>query len=423
MSAFTLYLRGGLSCLVAASFCGYQFMLQGAPAVMVPELVQDLDLNLTDVGWLSSSFLYVYLLLQLPGGYLADRLSSKGLLIFSSLLIAAACYGFSHASTMTEACLTRGMMGIATAPGIIICLNLIHRWFPARWFFAINGLAETVIMVGGALGPLVIPRLMIAFDWRQTMVWLAAFGVLLAVASLLLVRSFPPREHLSEDIGIVDPTKNRRPFSAIEYGLYCVYGFGAFAMVCCFGGLWGVPFLSLQFPDQDIAVASTVALIFIGLGCGVPMLGALSSWLNAPRRLMVGSVLASLLFTCLLLFCNRSLQSAAVLCFLSGFFSGGYMLVFGMVRIIGLPAYTGLVLAGANGCMLMPGPALQPAIGWILDNRVEATLRQPELLDFQLAFLPMLSAQLLALLAILILSYGYFREQRNKTRVSISIAR
>ena len=112
------YGRAALVFTIASLFCSYQFMLQGATAVMVPQLQHGLGLDLAGVGLLTSSFLYTYLLCQLPGGYLADRVSTPTLLVACNLLMASACYWFSQSESLQEAALARGVMGVATAPGI-----------------------------------------------------------------------------------------------------------------------------------------------------------------------------------------------------------------------------------------------------------------------------------------------------------------
>ncbi|OED40910.1 hypothetical protein ACH42_15240 [Endozoicomonas sp. (ex Bugula neritina AB1)] len=396
------YLKAILVCSTACLFCAYQFMLQGATAVMVPELIASLDLDLTDIGLLTSSFLYMYLLFQVPGGYVADRFSARKLLTFCSLVIALACFWFSQANSMLEACLARGLMGIATAPGIVVCLNLVARWFPERWFCAMAGLVEAFALTGGALGPLVLPRIIASSGWRDAMIWVTLLGIVLAFLSWLLVRDKPSNinqlelalQHSKEE-----PEEAHQPFNRRQYAWLCLFGFGLFAMISTFAGLWGIPFLDLQFPSQDTGVADTISLVFIGAGLGAPLLGAVSSWLNKIRLTMLGSLIGALIMSWLLIFCDCSLDVKALMCFMVGFCCGGYMLVFSQVKKIGQSKSQGMVLAGANGSMLLAGPVLQPVIGYILHTR-QSGEHVLSMVDYQMAFIPLLLAQLLALVAI-----------------------
>ena len=399
------YLKAILVCSTACLFCAYQFMLQGATAVMVPELMEGLHLDLADIGLLTSSFLYVYLVFQVPGGYVADKFSARKLLPFCSALMAVACFWFSQADTMLEACFARGLMGIATAPGIIVCLNLVARWFPDRWFCALAGLVEGFALIGGALGPLFLPSVVADAGWREAMVWVSMIGVVLAVICWLVVRDSP--SHINQlELELKHshelPKIDDRPFNRVKYAWLCLFGFGTFSMISCFGGLWGIPFLNDQFPDQETAVADTVSLVFIGAGFGAPLLGALSSWLNKIRLTMLGALISGMVLSWMLIFCDCSLGGKALISFLVGFSCGGYMLVFSQVKKIGHPRSPGMVLAGANGCMLMAGPVLQPIAGYILHVR-QTGENALTVVDFQIAFVPLLLAQLLALVAIVTL--------------------
>ena len=327
------YLRAALVCSIAGLFCSYQFMLQGATSVMVPQLTSGLDLSLADIGLLTSSFLYVYLLFQIPGGYLADRYRARYLLVLCSLLMALACYWFSTAGSMLESCMARGLMGIATSPAIVVCLNLVSRWFPERWFCGLAGLVEAFALAGGAAGPIVLPGLMEEYSWRGAMAMAAFPGCVLAVCSFIWVKDYPDDADncQKESADKPDSDNSDQPLNHGLYGLYCVFGFGLFAVISCFAGLWGIPFLNMRYPGQTELVALSISLIFIGAAIGAPLLGVITSRV-CPHFVMLLSLLAGMVTTGLLVFCSCPLSLIALLCFITGFACGGYMLIFGEVK-------------------------------------------------------------------------------------------
>ena len=372
---------------------------------MVPQLMSGLNLSLADIGLLTSSFLYVYLLFQLPGGYLADHFQARYLLVVCSLLMALACYWFSIADSMPEACMARGLMGIATSPAIVLCLNLVSRWFPERWFCGLAGLVEAFALGGGAAGPLVIPGLMESFGWRGAMVMIAIPGCILAVCSLVWVRDCPEGASVSGQESAGEKTQNGKEsfFDRGLYGLYCVFGFGLFGMISCFAGLWGIPFLNVRYPEHTEAVALSVSLIFIGAAIGASLLGFLTSRFRS-LIVMLLSLLAGMASTVLLVFCHCPISLIALLCFITGFACGGYMLVFGEVKKIAPKHFRGVLLAGANGSMLLAGPAMQPLMGWIVDYRIALSGEQVTLTDYQIGLLPLLIMQLFSLLALVMIA-------------------
>ncbi|USE39290.1 MFS transporter [Endozoicomonas sp. SCSIO W0465] len=192
MATSSICLRGVFVCAIAALFCSYQFLLQGAPSVMVPQLMSAFDLDVADIGWLTSSFLCFYLLFQVPGGYLADHCNARVLLVICSALMAIGCYWFSVSETLFSACASRAFMGVVTSPVIVVCMTLASRWFPERYFPTLAGVIEAFALAGGGLGPLILPNIMEAYGWQGAMQAAAIFGVVLAGIIAIFVKSTPP---------------------------------------------------------------------------------------------------------------------------------------------------------------------------------------------------------------------------------------
>ena len=397
MATNTISLRGALVCLTAALLCSYQFMLQGAPSVMVPQLMSSFDLDTSGIGWLTSVLLCFYLLFQIPGGYLADRCNARTLLVACSLLMAGACYWFSVSQSFWSASVSRAAMGVIASPVIVLCMTLASRWFPERYFPTMVGMVEAFALVGGGIGPLFIPDLMAHYGWQGAMQVVAVVGVLLAVLMAIFVRSKPEG---SVPVG-AEVEVAARPGDRATLMVCCLYGFGMFAMIASFGGLWGIPFFYERFPGEQEAVANMVAFIFVGAAIGAPFLGWLASLLQSKKTVMIACAITAPIFFSLLIFCSCSMQTLAVISFLAGVCSGGYMLAFSVVKKISNPARVGVYLAIANGCMLMAGPVMQPFIGFILESLAPSGLGELTTHDYQWAFAPLLLCQLLALVGAL----------------------
>ncbi|MFK0572731.1 MFS transporter [Endozoicomonas sp.] len=417
MATRYISLRGILVCAIAALFCSYQFMLQGAPSVMVPQLMAAFDLDVAGIGWLTSSFVYLYLLFQVPGGYLADRCNARVLLVICSLLMAVACYWFSVSEGMLSAISSRAFMGIVTSPVIVVCMTLASRWFPERYFPTLAGLIEAFGMIGGGIGPLVLPNLMDAYGWQGAMRVVACFGIVLAVIIAIFVKNTPA---VSEsDVKLHEVTfddasesgSNRKASSnRLSFILCCMYGFGLFAVITSFAGLWGIPFFYERFPGEQEAVADMVALIFIGTAIGAPLLGWLACRVSSTRKIMVICAAISPILFSVLIFLPGSMPIMAFFCFMAGFSSGGYILAFSVVKKISNPARVGILLAVTNGSMLLAAPVMQPLIGFILESIGHDGLSALSIQDYQVAFLPLLVCQLLALVVAIFLKEGFKKQ-------------
>ncbi|WP_257295257.1 MFS transporter [Endozoicomonas sp. YOMI1] len=406
MATSSISLRGIIICSIAALFCSYQFMLQGAPSVMVPQLMTAFDLDVAGIGWLTSSFLCFYLLFQVPGGYLADRCNVRLLLVICCVLMAVGCYWFSVSETMLSASASRAFMGVMTSPVIVVCMNLASRWFPERYFPTLAGAIEAFGLAGGGLGPLILPNLMEAYGWQGAMQAAAIFGAVLAVMIALFVKSTPlvsVSDARLYDVTCEDGSEinvsEKTPFDRASLILCCLYGFGLFAVITSFGGLWGIPFFYERFPGEQEAVADMVALIFVGAAIGAPLLGWLACLVGSMRKIMVVCAIASPVLFSLLIFCPCSMLVMAMICFMAGISSVGYMLAFSVVKSISPPERIGVLLAITNGSMLLAGPVMQLVIGFILEGIGHDGLSALSIRDYQLAFVPLLLCQLMALIA------------------------
>lgn len=75
-------LRAWFVWMLAALFVFYMFLLQASTSVMIPQLMHDFHLTVTDIGVLSASFFYPYLILQIPAGMVIDRMGVRKPLLF-----------------------------------------------------------------------------------------------------------------------------------------------------------------------------------------------------------------------------------------------------------------------------------------------------------------------------------------------------
>lgn len=405
MATSSVSLRGILVCSIAALFCSYQFLLQGAPSVMVPQLMSVFQIDVADIGWLTSSFLCFYMLFQVPGGYLADRCNARILLVICSVLMAVACYWFSVAETLLSATASRALMGVVTSPVIVVCMTLASRWFPERYFPTLAGVIEAFALVGGGIGPLVLPNIMEVYGWRGAMQAAAVFGVVLAGMIAIFVKSAPPvsvsdaKLHKVTCLSDSEITvSDQSSFDLTSLILCCLYGFGLFAVITSFGGLWGIPFFYERFPGEQESVADMVSLIFIGAAIGAPMLGWFACLLGATRNVMLACAVMSPSLFGVLIFYPCSMGFMGIICFLTGVSSGGYMLAFSVVKKISPPEQVGVLLAITNGSMLLAGPVMQLLIGFILEGVGQEGLSALTIHDYQWAFVPLLLCQLMALI-------------------------
>ena len=154
-----------------------------ALSVAVTPIAREFGLTKVEMGWLLSSFLWMYVLCLIPVGLLVDRFGGKvvnaaGIGIWSAATVLT---GFTTGFISMAA--TRIVMGMGESTSWPACNRVIREWFPASE----RGFANAVFGAGAAAGPaigaVVVSAIVAWLGWRAGFfvagsigfVWLAAW--------------------------------------------------------------------------------------------------------------------------------------------------------------------------------------------------------------------------------------------------------
>nr|WP_119342621.1 MFS transporter [Facilibium subflavum] len=389
-------------CFLGGFFVLYQFLLQGSTSLMVPELMSNLCLNLTQIGFLSSAFFYPYILLQIPSGYLADKLGPKNTLFISTLILAISTLAFSFSEGFLTANTSRIIMGIASAPGVACAMCLAARWFPKQ-FTIIAGLIEMMGMLGGAAGDYFLDIFIHDYGWRTAMIICAGIGFTLAALILIFVRN--------KDKHCLSSGQNQKPchhhtmahFMLLlknpEVWKHCLFGGLIFTVVSAFSSLWSIGFLQTYFPTYKADAAFATAFIFIGAATGAGVSGWLANKFGYKTVMQCFSVTTLIVFI-ILLYIPISFFLANILLFILGLGAGAYILAFGSIERLVHPDAQGIAMGFTNMIIIgLGGPLLQPLIGWMLSwyqNAYSCHVNTEG--SFQMALSPILISLIIATL-------------------------
>jgi MFS family permease len=188
----------GLS--AASYFCRIAISIAG------PEIMKEFHLPETQMGWIYSSYLFSYTLLMTPGGWMADRLGGRFMLVASGL-------GAALFTGLTALCGVPGLgvylgvipaflvvriaFGACTAPLYPSCGRIVSAWIrPERQGRALATIVSAAA-VGAALAPIAYSRTIGALGWRSCFLF-AGFAALAVVA--LFQAAMPRRDNLNRSI-------------------------------------------------------------------------------------------------------------------------------------------------------------------------------------------------------------------------------
>jgi MFS family permease len=266
--------RWAVFALTSVFFLLSQFY-RASTAVISSDLIQDLNLNASDLSLLSSAFFYVFALVQIPLGLTLDRFGPRLTMSFLSLFGVAGALSFAWAETLEVAVGARILLGLGMACNLMGPFKLLTLWFTPGQFASLS----TIMFSIGAAGSIVAASPLVALvqwvGWRWAFTLIAGFHTLLTVLFFVLVRDRPPwSEHEHKGPGLPELLSGlrilfrSRDYWIISVGTFCRYGIFAAIQT-----LWAGPYLMHGVglsPMQagNIILGLNLAFIIAGPACG-----------------------------------------------------------------------------------------------------------------------------------------------------------
>lgn len=165
-----------------------------AIVVAAPVIQKEYGFSLVEMSLILTSFSWTYAFLQVPAGWLAERIGPRRALYWAnllwSLLTAATPAGFSLASFVA----IRAALGAGQAADWPASVLALRRWFPRRE----RAKGNSVLLGGLYLGPIIAAPIttavMLSFGWRFVFYGFGVLGIVLGFAWWLAFRD-NPSEH------------------------------------------------------------------------------------------------------------------------------------------------------------------------------------------------------------------------------------
>lgn len=361
--------------LALASFV-LSFVHRTAPAAIAHELAQAFSIGGAALGTLAATYFYVYTVLQVPVGVLADTLGPRKLLSGGSAIAAAGSLLFALADAWELAALGRALVGVGVSVAFISILKVSAVWFPANRFATLAGTTMFAGNLGAVIAGAPLAWLVTLVSWRTVFVGLACVSAALAVASWLRVRDRP------EDLGLAPVHAPTAPASRIPWTTALgrvianpatwpafLVNVGVGGSFLAFAGLWAVPYLQANYGVSRVVAAQHTSLLLAGVAVGSLVIGIVSDRLASRRGVMRVCVLLYLA-TWLPWLLHARWPTAATLAWfaLMGLLIPGFTLSWTIAKEANPPQYAGIATAVVNVGIFLGTGILQPLVGWVLDR-------------------------------------------------------
>jgi MFS family permease len=156
------------------------------PGALVEPMRKEFHLNDAQIGLLTSAFIWIYAIVGVPLGRIADSASRKKLLAWGVVIWTALTASAGLATTYALLLVSRVGVGVGEAACAPAATSWLGDLFPPAKRSRVLALFMLGIPVGGALGFFFSGPIAQAYGWRAAMVFAAAPAMLLVPALLLL---------------------------------------------------------------------------------------------------------------------------------------------------------------------------------------------------------------------------------------------
>ncbi len=372
MSSVTI--RLGLAIAIAAYLLS--FFHRVAPAAISGDLQATFAIGGAQLGTLAATYFYVYTLMQVPTGVLADTLGPRRILFWGGLVAGVGAILFGLAPSFELAFAGRTLVGLGVSVTFIAMLKLIALGFEERRFATMVGLSMLIGNLGSILAGAPLAWATQAAGWRQVFVIVGVCSIAIAFASRLWVADSPAGkvDRTAWLAGLKTVVKNRATWP----GFFANTGLsGAFF---AFAGLWAVPYLT-QMQGMTRAVASNhVSIYFLGFALGSALWGRISDALGKRKPVaLTASGLHVLGWLVWISVDSLPLPATYALCAVMGLASAGFTLSWASAKEVNPPQLSGMATSVVNVGVFFGPAILQPMTGWLMertwDGRIENGVR------------------------------------------------
>jgi sugar phosphate permease len=346
-------------------------------AVITEQLMAAFLITGAQLGTLHAAFFYVYALMQIPTGILADRVGPRITAAVGGSVMSVGGLWFALAGSYPGAFAARTLVGLGGSVIFVSILKFCANWFRADEFATMSGLSFAVSGVGGILATTPLAIAVDAAGWRSTLAWIGGAGLVFAGLTFFFVRDSPERAGLEPLEGVPErPTPSLSEVRehmatvlrdrwtwVVSVMLFCTSGLNLTLF-----GLWGIPYV-VQTYGVSVAYASLFTLLgSVGVMVGPPAIGWLSDRLGHRTELMIASgVWYTAALGVIAAVGDPPLAVVALAYFLVGALFGGFVLSYTMVKERNPTAASGIATGTINGAAFLGAAVLPTLMGWVLD--------------------------------------------------------
>ena len=408
--------------LVIAHIYFFVWLHRVSPTVIASDLVSAFGADATALGFMSSSYFYLYAFVQPPVGFLADTLGSRRVITLATFVACAGAVIFGTASNMVMATIGRALIGAGAGGVFVPALKIFSRWYKANEFASMTGTLLAVGGIGGLSASLPLAYLVAFLGWRLSFLAIGTVSFGLALLCWTVVRE-KPEDKGWKPIAVEDPPLRQNlagplPFPPLSKRLHMVLGKPEFWMVTLslffsggslmtFQGLWAIPYLMDVYHHSRVQAGGWLMMIPVGFIIGAPTFGFFTDrFALNPRGVLLFALGLGLSCWIVIVLTHSSppIYLLSPLFLMLGACAGSSTALYMTIMKELFPVWlTGTAVGLLNTAAFLSTAVFQPLTGFLMDVVGKKGLAYP-LEAYRLVFVTSLACMGVALLVIFFLS-------------------
>jgi len=344
---------------------------------LIPTIMQELNISYTLAGLLMSAYFFTYASLQIPVGYLADKLGARTVTSLSLLILAIGVLLFSKVTSLETGVIARSIIGLGAAALWVSGLKVLSLWFKPAERGLITGIYGASGTTGAIIALLGVPLLSAIFGWRYMFFLSALPLVFLAVIDWFTIKDRPM------DVGLSPVNEFRlgefevSVSPSLKSPIYMVFS-NRYMWALCIGqflycgGMYGALTWVPTYGFKELGFSMTWAgfigsLIAFG-ALGAPLAGFLSDKLGRKPVFVTGMICFGV-FMFLFMLLSPTYGSAifVLLALLAGISTSSLLMSFPIVTELFPPSVIGLAFGLLNMFAFLGALVYPILMGAILD--------------------------------------------------------
>ena len=354
---------------------------RAAPAVVGPEIMQDLQLAPAALGFMGSMYFWAYAAAMLPAGILSDTWGARKSISAFVLVAAVGGFLFGIASGTELLAAGRFLVGFGVGFVYVPAVRIMADWYRPDELATYSGILLAVGNIGALVSAAPLVMLMEQIGWRNAFHVVGVFTVLASALAYAVIRDqptelgFPTPRQLMGLPPLPPPPKVslgealKAVFANKQFYLLGILLFSYYGTFMGVGSLWAGSYLQDVYGMSKQAAGNIIMMFPLGMIFGCPISGYLSDKILKSRKqvLLWGCILHTLSYLPLVFFIDRMFPAFLYGLFLwYGLSGGAFVSCFACAKETCASRFAGTAVGALNIFVFVGGAFYQYLMGLII---------------------------------------------------------